>query len=258
MDEFLTLLIYIAVLFAVSLAAARLPYFMNSQESRLHLMIAFSAGIMIGVLFVMLLPEALERTEDGGYEYTWAGYMILAGVIVALLFDCLVKHLMPEGDNEERDHDITSMSAFLGLAIHCFFDGLSLAAAFVAGEEIGVLVLIALCLHKVVVVFSLSTTMSMGSKKDEAWKYLVLFCLITPLAAIPSYLVIDGQDIGFAGLALCFSVGIFAFVTLCDMLPESFHENEGSTQRLGLLMLGIAIVIAVALISHELMGGVEI
>lgn len=262
MEDTAMLFLFAVVIFAVTMIAARIPFVIRDNRVNLHMLITFSAGIMLGVLFIMLLPEALERTFDNGHGADGASMMMFAGFLLIFIIDFLVKkYLHKEGEEagcEECEHDITSMSAFIGLAIHSFFDGLALAAAFIAGEDVGLLVLIALCLHKTVVVFSLSSTMLMSHNKKRTWGYLTAFSAVTPLGAVLSYLLLDTGDMGIAGLALCFSVGIFSYVTMCDMLPEAFHHKEKSLRQLAVFVLGLAVVIAVGYLTTFLMGDVEI
>lgn len=263
MDDTLTICVFAAVIFAISVAAARIPFFIKKDVGQLHKLIAFSSGVMLGVLFLMLMPEAFERTADANYSYEIACYMILVGFLFIFIIDFAVKkHLKVTCScktcADEHTHDFTSISAFAGLSIHSFFDGLALAAAFLAGEEVGILVLIALCLHKAVVVFSLSSTMLMSKNKKKTWIYLLVFSVISPLAAIVSYLCLGSGNIDFAGPALCFSVGIFMFVAVCDMLPEAFHNREKDNTQMLMLVIGLIVVLLVSLLSSNLMGGLEI
>lgn len=263
MDQLITVSLFAVVIFVISLIASRLPFFIKKDIKQLHRLIAFSAGVMIGVLFIMLLPEALERTVDAEYDFKVAAYMILIGFMLIFVIDFLVKKHMKvscscHSCQNEHTHDITSLSAFAGLSIHSFFDGLALAAAFIAGEDVGVLVLIAMCLHKAVVIFSLSSTMLMSKNRKSAWKYLIAFSAISPIATVVSYLCLDGNNMAFAGPALCFSVGIFMFVALCDMLPEAFHNRERDSNQVLALFVGLVIVAVVAYVSELMMGGIDI
>ncbi|MCQ2078724.1 MAG: ZIP family metal transporter [archaeon] len=260
MDQTLTVVIFAVVVFAISIIAGRVPFIIKKSMTQLHFLIAFSAGVMLGVLFIMLMPEAIERTVDAGHDFEFVSYMILLGFLVLLIIDCLVKRYLKSsrGCCTQCDHNITSLSAFAGLAIHSFFDGLALAAAFVAGEDVGLMVLIALCLHKAVVVFSLSSTLLMSSNKKQTWNYILAFSVVSPLATIISYLFLDTGNISFAGPALCVSVGIFMFVTLVDMLPEAFHMKNKDNTQLMALILGLIVVVIVSFVSHQLMGGLEI
>ena len=260
MDELLKVTIFAIVILLITLLAGRLPFRIKKSPSNLHLLITFSTGVMIGVLFIMLMPEALERTDDAGYSFEIASYMILIGFVLLLVIDFFVKRYLQVEENcaEEKTHTVTSLSAFAGLAIHSFFDGLALAAAFVAGEEVGIMVLIALCLHKAVVVFSLASTLLMSENKRSAWKFIVAFSVISPIATVVSYIGMNSGNMDFAGPALCFSVGIFMFVTLCDMVPEAFHHKDKGFGQITVLILGLLLVAVVSAITSALMGGLEI
>ena len=260
MDQIWMVLLFAAVILVITLIAGYLPFLMNRNPEHMHFLVAFSAGVMLGVLFIMLPPEALERTLDAGHSLNTACYMILVGFVLLLFIDFMVKKYLhaDEHADDEHSHNITSMSAFAGLSIHSFFDGLALAAAFIAGEDVGIMVLIALCLHKSVVVFSLSSTLLMSESKSSAWKYLVAFSVISPIATVISYLCLNTGNMGFAGPALCFSVGIFMFVTLCDMVPEAFHHRDKDPKQLAALIVGLIVVIVVSIISESMMGGLEL
>lgn len=260
MEEILKVTLFAAVILVMTLIAGRLPFFIKKSSQNLHVLIAFSAGVMVGVLFIMLMPEALERTDDAGHDFDIACAMMLIGFLLLLIIDFLVKTYLnsEEGCPDERSHTITSMSAFAGLAIHSFFDGLALAAAFVAGDDVGIMVLVALCLHKSVVAFSLSSTLVMSENRKKAWRYMIAFSIISPLATIISYVFLDTGNMDFAGPALCFSVGIFMFVTLCDMVPEAFHHRNRDPRQLAALIAGIAVVVIVSMLSESMMGGLDI
>ena len=78
---------------------------------------------------------------------------IIIGFVFAFLFTRLIM------GEHEYDHKAASHGAFLGLCIHSVFDGVGIAAGFLAGKEIGLMILAAMCIHKCAEVFSLSSTM---------------------------------------------------------------------------------------------------
>ena len=84
-------LLFAAVILVITLIAGYLPFLMNRNPEHMHFLIAFSAGVMLGVLFIMLPPEALERTLDAGHSLNTACYMILVGFVLLLfmLSPCL-------------------------------------------------------------------------------------------------------------------------------------------------------------------------
>ena len=57
---------------------------------------------------------------------------------------------------------------------------------------------------------------------------------------------------GTLGLPLAFAAGTLMYVTMCDMVPESFHRIKQEKVALALLIVGVAIMLAVALLfPHE-------
>lgn len=256
MDQIITVIAVAAVLFGITLVGCYLPFLLKRDSNHLHTLIAFSGGVMLGVLFIMLMPEAFHETIEAEFDFKTACYMVMAGFVLLFVIDFLVKKYLgfDEHDEDEHAHSITSLSAFSGLAIHSFFDGLALAAAFTAGESIGLLVLVGLCLHKTVVAFSLASTMIMGENPRTAWTYLIVFALVSPLATVISYAFLNSGEFAYTGPALCLSAGIFMFVTTCDILPEAFHHRNNDAKQLLFLLLGLAVAIIVAVVSGSLMG----
>ena len=91
MEQIWMVLLFAAVILVITLIAGYLPFLMNRNPEHMHFLIAFSAGVMLGVLFIMLPPEALERTLDAGHSLNTACYMILVGFVLLLFIDFMVK-----------------------------------------------------------------------------------------------------------------------------------------------------------------------
>ncbi|MDR0523115.1 MAG: ZIP family metal transporter [Candidatus Methanoplasma sp.] len=254
MGEDLWFITCMAAVLAVSAAGAKIPALIGATDRRIHLMISFSAGIFLGVLFLVLIPEAFEEAESSGRDAHEVMYVMLAGFLGILLFDFAYKHRGGQGCGcsqcaDARSHDVASLSAFAGLAIHACFDGVALAAAFSVGGEAGAAVIAAVCVHKLVEAFALSSAFMLSSRKKRSARYLAAFCLATPLAGAAAYMFMRGAEAEATWIAFAASAGIFAFVTLMDMLPEAFHRRETDVRSLLLLLAGLAAVVAMALMA---------
>ena len=253
MDITVSFLICTVVLLAVSFVGAYFPMTVRATDKQIHLMIAFSAGVFLGILFLILLPEAFHESLSGGFSETDVMYLVLAGFLMMFIVDFVLKHYRKSecGCKECLDHhshEITSISAFIGLSIHACLDGLALAAGFLIGESVGLVVLVALCLHKGVEVFSLSSTFLLAGNRKRAITYMTAFCLIAPAAAVISYFVIGEIESDVTGLAFAFSAGVFMFVTMLHMIPEAFHRKNLDMRSLALLLAGLAVVVCVVLL----------
>jgi zinc transporter ZupT len=259
MEDLALYALYAIILFAASMLGAYLPFIKKLTDDQGHLMVAFSAGIFLGILFFLLLPEAIsEAVVHEGRGASDVCITIMAGFFLILLTDILVRHLHMENcececQDDDHKHDIASFSAFIGLAIHACVDGLVLATGLLAGEEIGKLTLIGMCIHKIVVLFSLSSTFMLTDiPRRRSFMFLTAFALISPISAGISISILNGMSIdGMVGLPLAFAAGTFMYVALCDMLPEAFHRENLDLKSLVAIVIGIAIAAAVFLVIGE-------
>ncbi len=253
MEPGLLFTIYAIILLAVSIVGAYLPQIGKLKDDRAHLMIALSAGIFLGLLMFILLPEALEESEEGGIDTHYAMMMVALGFVLILIFNAIFKHQHHEHcgcHEDEHSHELVSISTFIGLAIHAACDGLALAAVFMSGEEMGLMATIGLCIHKFVELFSLSSTMALTDiDKKKAMTRLGLFALITPIAGALFFLLFSDMEVeGTLGLPLAFAGGTLMYVTMCDLIPEAFHREEKDFKSLALLLIGVGIMVALALL----------
>ncbi len=259
MEAWIQFSLYAALLFAVSLASAYLPMVRKLKDSQIHLLISLSAGIFIGLLMFMVLPEAIEESEHGGIDTHYAMIAVAIGFLVILVINTIMKekHMATcacECHDDLHGHRMTSMSSFIGLGIHAACDGLALAALFIAGEEVGLIATIGMCIHKFAELFSLSSTMllsDLGRKKSLT--RLGLFSCITPVSGFAFFALFNDMEVeGMLGIPLAFAAGTLMYVTMCDMVPESFHRGKQNRKALILLVAGVLLMMAVALLfPHE-------
>lgn len=255
MDPMILFLIYAALLVIVSMAGAYIPRLRTFGDSQTHLLISLSTGVFLGILFMMLLPEAIEEGEHGGIETEILMGIVMLGFITVMSIETYLKHKHMAGcscecGEDRHGHKLVSLSSFIGLSVHAICDGLALAATFLAGETVGLMATIGMCVHKFVVLLSLSSTMLLTDmKKKECMRRLLGFALITPVSGIVFFLVLNGISIdGFTGYPLAFAAGTFMYVALCDMLPEAFHRKKQDSRSYYLILLGIAIILVMTIL----------
>lgn len=255
MEVWATFLIYTLALLAVSALGAYMPFIRKLDDKQTHLLVALSTGIFLGILFFLLLPEAFGEGVEGGWKIRDIAIVILIGFGVILTIDVILKHYHMvscpcECHEDDHKHELTSVSAFIGLSIHACVDGLVLATTLIADPNIGFVALGGMCLHKFVELFSLSSTFHLSDKtKKQIIAYLTIFTLITPVAALFSFLVLNGVEVdGKVGIPLAFSAGTFMYVALCNMMPEAFHRKKQVLPSFIMVLIGLAIAAVVFLL----------
>lgn len=256
MDTVLLFLAYSLGILILSMAGALLPRVRTLSDRQVHLLVALSAGIFVGLLFLLLLPEAIEACGEGGIEAHNAFYAIAAGFLLIMTVEVYIKHrhmssCSCECGSDPHSHRMTSISSFIGLSIHAACDGLALAATFLAGGEIAAITTIGMCVHKFVVLFSLSSMLLVSEvPKRKSILYLLGFGLITPVAGMVFFGLLSGlSDVdGLTGIPLAFAAGTFMYVALCDILPEAFHRKRQDLRSYVLVIVGVLIVLAITLL----------
>ncbi|AIZ56671.1 zinc transporter ZupT [Candidatus Methanoplasma termitum] len=253
MDTIVEFLVFVAVILIVSFVGAYLPMTTRATDKQMHLMIAFSTGVFLGILFLILFPEAVRESDAYGIDIMTVMYVALAGFLLMFTVDFLMKHYKKaECDCDDcldhHSHSVTSLSAFFGLSIHAALDGLALATAFTLDASVGVVILLALSIHKAAEVFSLSSTFLLAGGRKRSMTYMTVFCLITPIAALVSYLLLGGAESNITGPAFAFSAGVFMFVTMLHMIPEAFHRKDIKISSLLLMLIGLLIILCVVIL----------
>jgi zinc transporter ZupT len=250
MSPYAALLIFSAVILIISLTGAYIPQIKKMDSRQIHLMVALSAGIFLGVLFFMLLPDTFDEAHDGMDVIPW----IVGGFLAVLLVDVILKRMhmsscpCEECDDREHGHKLTSFTAFTGLAIHAAVDGVVLSIALSAGGDIGAIALVGISLHKFADLFALSSTFKLTDiDKKRVFVYLIIFSLITPVAAFISMPVVEMIESVNLFIPMAIATGTFMYVGIYALLPEAFHERRDSIISFVLVVIGIVAIAIIAL-----------
>jgi ZIP family zinc transporter/zinc and cadmium transporter len=205
----------------------------------LELLLAFSAGFLVVVSIVGLLPEAIAH---GGAR---SALIILVGfLLVHLTQHALVGHFH-FGEETHHVSKAVSTSALVGLLLHTFVDGVAIASAFHVSAELGTLVFGAVFLHKVPEGLAISSLwIASGRSRAAALGAAALLGLATVLGVVFTDLVDPLADWGLA-----LAAGVTLYVGASNLIPE-FQGKAGWTHNV-VFFAGCGIALAVrALLGH--------
>jgi zinc transporter ZupT len=112
--------------------------------------------------------------------------------------------------------------ALLGLSIHAFFDGVVMAAGLLTSYRLGMVLFLAVFLHKIPEGFTIASIMlSAGRDRRAAWRATLLIAIAT-LAGILMVAVTQPA----IRYALPFSAGVTLYVAASDLIPEVNHAHD--------------------------------
>jgi len=111
----------------------------------LQYFLALGAGYMLSVAIVEVIPESVHLAGEGALIY------VLVGFFIVHLFEHTIAphfHFGEETHTEEMQHGHAQSAICLGLAIHTFFDGVAIASGFLVSTWLGIVIFVAVFLHK--------------------------------------------------------------------------------------------------------------
>ncbi len=189
----------------------------NWSRRGLNALMALSAGLLLSIAIMDLIPEAIEVEPN-------APIFILIGVMALFFFQQFVASHFHFGEETHHHGNEKSavVGAFTGMLIHTFFDGLSIVASFEVDHRLGITVLIAVLLHKIPDGLTISSiVLALLGDKRKAIYAAVLLGLSTILGAASAYILL-GLPIPheqMIAIAISFTAGIFIYVAGTDLLP---------------------------------------
>ena len=213
-------------------------------RDRLHLVLGFSAGALIGVAFFSLIPEALKLASTADAQAVAAA--IATGFVGYMLLD---RAVAPHGDGGPRAEKLWRRGALgaASLAVHSFFDGFAIGLGFKVSTAVGTIVFAAVLAHDFSDGINIVSVILRNKGDNRSALRWLLIDAAAPVAGAASTLALPVQH-DVLGLALALFAGFFLDIGASDALPESYHDHPtaGTTAMtiLGLLAVYTAVRLA--------------
>ena len=238
----------------------------ESNKRFLALSLSFSAGIMIYVSFMAILPEGMELIES--YTGSHSSIIALTGFFGGMLITALMEKLVHKfgghihghhhGDHEDlHEHDDEHLSKLglmsaVAIAIHNLPEGLALFTAGLKDITVAIPIAAAVVLHNIPLSIAISVPIyhSTGSKR-KALTYSLLVGLCQPLGAIIGYALLSRffNDMVF-GVLFSIVAGIMIFVSLDELLPSSQKYEDHHISVYGAIAGMIVMALSLNFFGH--------
>ena len=233
--------------------------------------LGFSAGVMIYVSFVEILPESMESFEQMGYKHAHL-YMVLclfAGIALSALIDWLVPgdinphelHKEQEFVDINLDHDHvvkaralkrTGVFTAVAIAIHNFPEGFATFSVALVDPAIAIPIALAIAIHNIPegIAVGLPIYHATGSRK-KGFGYALLSGLAEPLGALVGFMLLM-PFLNELTLGVVFGVvaGIMIYISFDELLPAAREYGSGHSV-IGGLIGGMALM-AFSLVLFDL------
>jgi len=227
-----------------------IAYFIKKPKMKyLCFSLGLSAGIMLYVSFVELLPEAFQGIGDLWGIYAFFAGMITIGIIDMLIPDFENPHHYKQIDKKSKKVDKKlmrlGMLTAVAIAIHNFPEGLATFGSALVDIELGLLITFAIAIHNIPEGISVSMPIfyATGDKK-KAFFYSFLSGFSEPVGAIVGFLILlPFLSEWVLSFLLAFVAGIMVYISADELLPAAHEYGHGHCVILGLI-LGMFIMAA--------------
>jgi zinc transporter ZupT len=177
--------------------------------------LAFGAGFMLAVTVLGVMPEVLKDAPTAPL-YVLLGYFSVH----------IAQHVLPPhfhfGEETHRVSPSAGNSALLGLTLHTFFDGVAIASGFLVSGRLGILLFLAVLLHKLPEGVTIASVMvAGGGSRARAVGAAAVLGGATVLGVLLTEQI---QPLARHGLAL--SAGVTLYVAASNLVPE-FQAKRG-------------------------------
>ena len=209
-------------------------------RDKLHVILGFSAGAVIGVAFFDLLPEAVSV----GVQFHSAAAILSWTALGFLFYLVLDRILLFHGDAATRGRFAAGV-----LCVHSLLDGIAIGVAFQASHAVGITVAIAVLTHD----FSdginaMNIVLKNRGSRAQGVRWLLVDAAAPVIGIASTYFFRLPPSAFGAGLALL--AGFFVYIGASDLIPESYHAHPKFLTTAMTVAGAAALYAATTLIGH--------
>lgn len=209
------------------------------------ILIAFSAGTLLGGGFLHLLPEALEKLS------VMAAFLIfIFGFSLFFLVEKFLHWHHCHKEDKNCPHPFTYLILW-GDGVHNFLDGLAIAASFLVDVRFGIITTLIIISHELPQeICDFAVLIHGGMEGKKALIYNFISQLVSIIGGIVGFYLASVSDFKF--YLLPFAAGGFIYIAASDLIPEI--KKEGHLDRVALtyliFLLGIGFMVLVKIFGE--------
>ncbi len=264
MEEYNVLFAFALTMFAgLSTGIGSLMAFFTKRTNTrfLSVSLGFSAGVMIYVSFVEILPESIHQFVESFGDKAGNWYAVLS-FFAGILFIAIIDKFVPSYENPhemrkvedfqpqsvaiiQKEKNLMRMGtmAALAIAIHNFPEGLATFMAALADPGIAIPIAVAIAIHNIPegIAVAVPIFFATGNRKKAFWLSF-LSGMSEPVGAFVGYMILRPfMSEGLFGAMFGVIAGIMVFISLDELLPGAEEYGEHHYSIYG-LVAGMAVM----------------
>jgi zinc transporter ZupT len=206
-------------------------------QARIHLLLGFTAGVILSVVSFDILPEMVELAQSLNVDIHKAFIPLVIGF---LLFHVIEKYILihhsHERDYGDHKHPKIGMGSAFALIGHSFLDGVGIGLAFQVSEATGIAIAIAVLAHDFADgINTVSLMLTHNNSRLRALFFLILDAFAPVLGALSTLFFTLSSQFGLIYLGLF--AGFLLYIGASDILPEA-HSKHSKWTTVAMTIIG--------------------
>ena len=214
------------------------------HRKRLHLIMGFTAGVLVGLVAFDLLPEIFALITEHNTDSVGPMLALVGGFLLFHIAEkSMLIHHAHEDEYTDNKHPTVGILSALALSGHSFLDGVGIGLGFQVNTAVGIVVAIAVVAHDFTDGLNTVTLMLVNHNTNRRAFGLLLLDAIAPVLGALSTLLFT-IPAAWLPIYLGFFAGFLLYIGASDILPEA-HSERSTRATLLLTVLGAAFAFAV-------------
>ena len=221
-----------------------IAYFIKKPKMQyLSFSLGFSAGVMIYISFMELIPSAIKNVGE-----LWGVLAFFIGIIFIGLIDIVI----PKTENPHHFIEISSTTetqvnkpllrtglfTALAIGIHNFPEGLATFGTALSDIRLGAIIASAIALHNIPEGIAVSMPIYYATKnKNKAFIVSFLSGIAEPIGALIGFLILlPFLSVNLLASLLAFTAGVMVYISVDGILPVAHKYGHGHTVVSGIVL----------------------
>lgn len=217
-------------------------------------LVSYAIGALLGAVFINILPEAVELTDN----ISDISITVLIGILVFFTLEKLLlwrhcHHHNCEAHEHPHDGKRSGTMIMIGDTFHNFVDGIIIAAAFMTDIHLGIVTALAIIAHEIPQeVGDFMILLHSGYSKTQALMVNILSSLATLVGGVGAYFALQSMQ-SAVPILLSLAAASMIYVAVADLIP-SLHKKTrlvDTLQQVSLIACGVFTIYFMSLASHH-------
>lgn len=208
----------------------------------IDVLMGLSAGLLLGIIFLGIIPEATEMIHESFATYHDSiGLITILAVGAGALFIIIFERLLPVQHHHDLDHELRHneieehsnrrnlpLVLLVAFGLHSFFELFSILIVGEANVTLAWGLILVIGLHNIPIGFIiLSQLEGFGVSQKKSFLYIIFLALAEAMAAVIFYLLLSTfiTD-AIQGIVLGATSGMMLYIVFDELLPEIYGKTE--------------------------------